>query len=80
MKLSTRIERYVAPEQERRKIKMLVDCSEEHEAATMEEADAIHAALLERGCKLLPKESPVVNANEIVMHYTSTTYKEWCNR
>lgn len=81
MKLSTRIKRYVAPEWiDGRKIKMLVDCSEEHDAATLEEADAIHATLLERGCKLLPQESPVVNANEIVMHYTSTTYKEWCNR
>lgn len=31
-------------------------------------------------CTLLPlNECPVVNPTQIVMHYTSTTYGDWCN-
>lgn len=83
MKLSTRIKRYVAPDLiSGRKIVLMVDCKEIIIANTLTEADTVHKELTEKmGCKLLPlNECPVVNGrNEIIMHYTTTTYKDWCN-
>lgn len=80
MKLSTRIKKYVAPELLDRPIKILVDCGKNGHAIanSLDDADAYHRAALLMGCTLLPKECPVVNENEIVIHYTSTTYREWC--
>ena len=35
----------------------------------------------DKHCSLLPlNECPVVNPTEIIMHYTSTTYSDWCNK
>ena len=83
MKISTRIKRYVPADMiDGRKIILMVDCGEtaKEEADTLEAADAIHARFTADGYTLLPlSERPVVNSlNEIIMHYTSTTYKEWC--
>ena len=83
MKLSTRIKRYVEPEcYEGKSIKLVVDCGKNGEvviANTLEEADRIHNEFIDKGYSLLPpNECPVVNDNEIVMHYTSTNYRDWC--
>lgn len=82
MKVSTRIKRNFTPEQISGKpVKMLVDCgrTETAIAGSLEETDSINALFAEKGYTLLPKESPVYNGSEIVLHYTSTTYKDWCN-
>lgn len=43
-------------------------------------ADEFHRFLTrDEHCTLLPHECPVVNEDEIIIHYTSTTYKDWCN-
>lgn len=61
------------------KIVLLVDCKERIETYSLRSADIRHKEFLRRGCTLLTKESPVYNASgEIIFHYTSTTYKEWC--
>ena len=48
----------------------------------LSEADKVHNDLTEKyGCTLLPlAECPFVNTlGQVIMHYTTTTYKEWCN-
>lgn len=48
---------------------------------SLDYADIHHDTITkEMGCKLLPKECPVVNEREIVLHYTSTNYKDWCKK
>lgn len=62
-------------------IRFLVDLEEYEACIMLSDADRIHKRLLGYGWTLLLHECPVVNSNhEIVLHYTSTTYKEWCNR
>lgn len=83
MKISTRIKRYVPADMiDGREIILTVDGGKtaEEKADTLEAADAIHARFTAEGYTVLPPcECPVVNSrNEIIMHYTSTTYKEWC--
>ena len=40
-----------------------------------------HSLTKDDHCTLLPpNECPVYNGKEIIMHYTSTTYKDWCNQ
>lgn len=61
-------------------IVFMVDCKETEKANTLEKVDTIHNKLIENGCKLLPKECPVISSDgNIYLHYTSTTYKNWCN-
>lgn len=93
MKMSTRLKKYVAPsllygrhpegDTTERVILLMVDCGkgEVFRTRSLEEANEYHRILTEEmGCTLLPlNECPVVNDSEIVMHYTSSTYKEWCN-
>ena len=45
-------------------------------------ADVYHKALTkELHFTLLPlNECPVYNGKEVIMHYTSTNYKEWCKK
>lgn len=78
MKLSTRIKKYVDPSLLNRPIRLMVDGGAKEDVSTisMDIADAYHSDFLQRGYKLLPKECPVVST-EIIMHYTSTTYREW---
>lgn len=96
MKLSTRLKKTVsAPvwamgngaewfqdfNREHYTIRFLLDCKEYDKCVLLNSADQIHRHLIENGCTLLLKECPVINGNhEIILHYTSTTYKEWCNR
>lgn len=68
-----------------RVIVFMVDSSRDfrgkwYQAITLSDADKIHEYLTKKcGCTLLPlNECPVVTEREIIMHYTSTTYKEWC--
>lgn len=91
MKLSTKIMKYVDYEDCVGKgIMLMVDCGTNdnidtitiHESTienTLKEADKWHRYLTEeKKCTLLPlNECPVVNDKNIVMHYTSTTYREW---
>lgn len=81
MKLSTRIKKTIDPQFQYKPIRMMVDCgkTENIVAETDFIADKYHATFLAKGYKLLPQECPVINGNEIVMHYTSTTYRDWCN-
>lgn len=82
MKLSTRIKKYVPADLiDGRDIIMLVDCGNTAGAYadTLALADVRHGEYLKKGYKLLARECPVVNSKEIVIHYTSTTYKDWCN-
>lgn len=94
MKLSTRIKRDIAPNMiwgndapsdwTKRRICLMVDCGRNPEYATTETnllsvADATHKALIESGVTLLPQESPVVNGEQIIYHYATGTYAEWCN-
>lgn len=54
----------------------------EYATRSLSLADEYHRYLTkDEHCTLLPlNECPVVNSKgEIIMHYTSTTYKEWCN-
>lgn len=85
MKLSTRIERSGFlrlcrdGDTSADKIVLLVDCGKEREETySLFSADLRHKEFLKKGYTLLPKESPVYNGEEIIFHYTSTTYKEWC--
>ena len=60
-------------------IVLIVDCKLRHRTHSLKEADRLHKDFLANGCRLLLQESPVFNSNnEIIYHYTSTTYKEWC--
>lgn len=60
-------------------IVFMVDCKRWSSAIFFEDADSKHRELLSRGCKLLPEECPVYNENEVIIHYTTTTYRDWCN-
>lgn len=91
MKLSTRIKKY-APvvddqvifpwQEEPYKIVLMVDCKRDPLLITtsLKWADRHHDALTKvYHCTLLNQESPVINQRgELIYHYTSTTYKEWC--
>ena len=94
MKLSTKIKKYVSPELiygnmsrrgdfTGRKIVLMVDHKgERYETYSFSQADEYDRYLRkDEHCTLLPlNECPVVKScNEIIMHYTSTTYKEWCS-
>ena len=60
-------------------IRFLVDFEEYEACIMLSDADRIHKRLLGYGCTLLLRECPVVNSNhEIILHYTSTTYRDWC--
>lgn len=92
MKLSTKIKKYLSPEliygnMKRRgdwacrKIVLMVDKGERYETYSFSQADEYDRYLRkDEHCTLLPlNECPVVNScREIIMHYTRTTYKEWC--
>lgn len=62
-------------------IRFLVDCgkTEDLRATSLRSANKISRGFDAKGYKLLPQECPVINAQEIVLHYTSTTYDKWCN-
>ena len=82
MKLSTRIKRDIHEDLARgRNIVIMVDCKRVFSNPDPAVADCAHEYWTKRkGCTLLPKESPVVNGkNEIIYHYTSTTYRDWCH-
>ncbi len=94
MKLSTRIKKYVPEDlifgtekwsnpkgdYTQRAIVMMVDCERRAFTHSLTMADEYHRYLTkDEHCTLLPlNECPVVNDHEIIMHYTSTTYKVWC--
>lgn len=60
--------------------KRLYKDEEELSTCSLSLADEYHRYLTkDEHCKLLPQECPVVNGTEIIMHYTSTTYRDWCN-
>lgn len=96
MKLSTRIKKYVAQDlifgtskwanpkgdYTERQIVMMVDFQVRAATYSLSMADEYHRYLTkDEHCTLLPlNECPVVNDKAIIMHYTSTNYKEWCNR
>lgn len=81
MKLSTRIRKYVPQAAADLPIHLLVDFGKTVDLICLdrESADEAHGKLTAIGYTLLPKECPVYNGKEIVIHYTSTTYKDWCN-
>ena len=60
----------------------MVDCKRELETYDLDTANAYHNYLTNnKRCTFLPHESFVVNGNnEIILHYTSTTYAEWCGK
>lgn len=86
MKLSTRIMRDAPwydehdPDTE---IVLMVNCGDfvVRRCQLLKSADEDHEQLTkEFGCTLLPQESPVINdSGEIIYHYTSTNYRDWCN-
>lgn len=87
MKLSTRIKKYVPLCGDGKSgictklIVLMVDCKRtELETYCLDLADEYHRYLTkDEHCTILPQESPVINGKgEIIFHYTSTTYKEWC--
>ena len=79
MKLSTRLKRDISPDlMEGKTFRAIVDCSAAHTADTLDGADICHKALLSVGCKPLWQESPVINEREIIVHYTTTNYRDWC--
>lgn len=92
MKLSTRIKKYVDPallwsgvpgDICDREIVLMVDHGRRYVTHSFKAADSMHKLWTEKWrYKLLPlNECPVVNGNnEIIMHYTSTTYRDWCNK
>lgn len=86
MKLSTRIVKHVPLCGDgksgvcTRKIVLFVDCKDKYETYLLDLADEYHHFLTkDEHCTLLTQESPVINSGEIVFHYTSTTYRDWCN-
>lgn len=65
-----------------RKIVLMVDCKRtEYESYSLSMIDKYDRYFRkDEKYKLLPlNECPVVNDTEIIMHYTSTDYKTWCN-
>lgn len=81
MKLSTRIMRdTLITDYTRKPIRLMVDCGKTEDVTVkyLSYADKYHEDFLAKGYKLLPKECPVVNKEYIVIHYTSTTYADWC--
>lgn len=86
MKLSTRLKKtlwcgYITGWGDTTKVmRFFVDCKKmEFCTSSLSAADKYHKHLTEDlGYKLLPNECPVVNEKEIVLHYTSTNYSEWC--
>ena len=91
MKLSTRMAKKVTllitNDCVNKEIVLMVDCGENKSLPTMRTyslsiADEYHRYLTkDKHCTLLTKESPVVNSrNQVIYHYTSTTYKDWCER
>lgn len=89
MKVSTKIKKYVPyvdlGEYSLVPIVFMVDgeVAEDGNLYTLnfEIADEYHRYLTkDKHCTLLPlRECPVYNGVEVIMHYTSTTYKDWCN-
>lgn len=89
MKLSTKIKKYGYPwicndgDTIAQEIILSVDCgkTESNSTHVLSIADRIHEEYKAKGYTLLPlNECPVHNQEEqIIMHYTSTTYREWCN-
>lgn len=86
MKLSTRIKKaFPAVWVDRagrefysgRKIVFCLDCKEKISCTFLDDADAIHRRLIDRGYMFLPDESPVINQVEVVLHYTRFTYNRW---
>lgn len=81
MILSKKLKELVAPELlENKPIHLMVDCGKNgnYMANSLEEADKYHEEIMAKGYRYLPKESPVVATSQITIHYTSTTYKQWC--
>lgn len=75
--------RYYIPEcrgkRNRKNIILMIDCDWSISTVHPEIAIENHKQLLEDGYKLLRQESPVINNNnEIIFHYTSTNYRDWC--
>lgn len=64
-----------------KEIVFMVDCHPVAEFSTYSliAAEDYHKYLKKHGCTYLSDESPVVNASQIILHYTSTTYEDWCN-
>ena len=74
-----------------KEIVLMVDCGKPSERVpecdrvlrtyTWDMADEYHRYLTKDcKCTLLRQESPVVNIrDQIIYHYTSTTYRDWCN-
>ena len=67
-------------------IVLMVDCKREYNgdcyaSYSLSEIDHYHRFLTkDEHCTLLPlNECPVYNGKELIMHYTSTTYRDWCN-
>lgn len=82
MKASTKIKKYVPSEALGSvPVIVMVDCEQKYASYSLDRIDEYHDYLTkDRHCTLLPlNECPVFNGVEIIMHYTSTTYKEWCN-
>ena len=82
MNLSTRLCKELSEEQLDRPIRLMVDCGDTADITVLntEAADVAHKRFMALGYRLLPKECPVVNSREIIMHYTSTTYQDWKRR
>ena len=86
MKASTKIKKYcpeaVSGDTVKGWIVFIVDGYKIGAVKKLDEADKVHNDLVEKyGCTLLPlAECPFVNTiDQVIMHYTTTTYKEWCN-
>lgn len=86
MKVSTKIKKYspeaVQGDEYGRLIIFMVDCEMVAVTKSFSEADKINEHLTkDLGYALLPiNECPVYNSiNQVIMHYTSTTYKDWLN-
>lgn len=87
MKVSKMVEKYVAPINVignycKYNIVFMVDFERHDETHYMTDVEVMHKYLTSGlHCKFLKKESPVVNSKqEVILHYTSTTYKDWCNK
>ena len=66
---------------------LMVDCERQYkndgifQSYSLGMLDEYHRYLTkDEHCTLLPNESPVWNGKEIIMHYTSTNYLNWCRR
>lgn len=84
MKLSSRIKKtaphFVNGSTCPRTIVIMLDGKRIRETDSWTIADADHYTLTSvHSCKYLKQESPVINCRgEIIFHYTSTTYRDWC--